>query len=88
MADTAASRRHELNRRREADASMSDAPPQPETPAIRVISTMTAAGYLWRAWCEEDGCSWKGPTRRGGFGGRQAAERDGEEHAAHHPAAE
>jgi hypothetical protein len=66
------------------DASSPDRP----GPRVRVISTMTAAGYLWRAWCEHDGCEWKGPTHRGGFGGRQSAERDGEEHVSQHQDAE
>jgi hypothetical protein len=47
---------------------------------VRIVSTMTAAGYLWRAWCEVPGCSWTGPTRRGGFGSREAAEADGTAH--------
>ena len=30
---------------------------------------MTGAGYWWQARCEEADCVWKGPSRRGGFGG-------------------
>ena len=43
---------------------------------------MTAAGYVWQAWCETDGCTWKGPARRGRFGARAEAERDATSHVA------
>ena len=48
----------------------------------RAVSTMTAAGFLWQAWCETDGCAWKGPVRRGAFGARETAEADAAEHVA------
>ena len=41
---------------------------------------MTGAGFIWQAWCETDGCGWKGPARRGGFGARAVAERDAAKH--------
>ena len=60
--------------------------PRPDA-AIRVVSTMTGAGYWWSGWCEYPGCNWKGPTRRGGLGGRQLAEHDVQTHVdTAHPA--
>ncbi len=47
---------------------------------LRVISTMTGAGYLWQAWCETEGCLWRGASRRGALGGRQLAESDAASH--------
>ena len=51
---------------------------------VRIVSTMTAAGYVWRAWCEVAGCEWVGPSRRGGYGGRARALDDGAEHERSH----
>ena len=41
---------------------------------------MTAAGYIWQAWCEADGCAWRGRSFRGAHGGRASAEREANEH--------
>lgn len=47
----------------------------------RVISTKSSAVQIWQAYCEEDGCSWKGRSFRGGVGGREAAEAEAQHHA-------
>ena len=47
----------------------------------RVISTKSSAVQIWQAYCDEDGCRWKGRSFRGGVGGREAAEAEAQQHA-------
>ncbi len=42
---------------------------------------MTAAGYLWQAWCEHPECNWKGQLFRGAYGGRASADEEAVKHA-------
>jgi GrpB-like predicted nucleotidyltransferase (UPF0157 family) len=62
-----------------ASEQRSDLPAAPGA-RVRVVSTMTGAGYWWRGWCDSPGCNWTGPSRRGSFGGRDLAERDVRSH--------